>query len=408
MFCNIALNVTKRSCAMLKRISIQNFKSLQDVTLDLQPVNLLIGPNNSGKSNLLKALESLLLDRALSDEQKKRFFFKHNDQNLYSIKVWRKTNESGIKEYNSSVSTNDNLYGVVEKKVEIKLHEGKKQYESFIDSWHISREGALFGNIRLYENVSNLHDMVDSMREFSVIVEKFGISKIYRPDPNKIGMPNPLIPNSQTVAPDCSNLVSFLDALRDSNPDTFDAIQSDLKICIPEYAGIRFENVIPDEDLKSRFGDKTFKKLGLFHIGHKLTYWAEELSEGTLYFLALLCIVHQPNPPKVLLLEEPERGIHPRRIREVMDFIFRLAEEKRVQVIMTTHSPEVLNEFEGLPEAVFIFDKNDEGATQVMNLQKDVIEPSNNSNKALELPEIKFTDGLGESWLTGFLGGVPK
>jgi hypothetical protein len=75
---------------------------------------------------------------------------------------------------------------------------------------------------------------------------------------------------------------------------------------------------------------------------------------------------------------------------------------------MTTHSPEVLNEFEGLPEAVFIFDKNDEGATQVMNLQKDVIEPSNNSNKALGLPGIKFTDGLGESWLTGFLGGVPK
>jgi len=42
---------------MLKRIHIENFKSLKNVTLDLQPVNLLIGPNNSGKSNLLKALE---------------------------------------------------------------------------------------------------------------------------------------------------------------------------------------------------------------------------------------------------------------------------------------------------------------------------------------------------------------
>lgn len=41
---------------MLKRVSIQNFKSLKDVTLDLQKVNLLIGPNNSGKTNFLKAL----------------------------------------------------------------------------------------------------------------------------------------------------------------------------------------------------------------------------------------------------------------------------------------------------------------------------------------------------------------
>ena len=44
---------------MLQKVSIQNFKSLKDVTLELQKVNLLIGPNNSGKSNFLKALELL-------------------------------------------------------------------------------------------------------------------------------------------------------------------------------------------------------------------------------------------------------------------------------------------------------------------------------------------------------------
>jgi len=44
---------------MLQKVSIQNFKSLKDVTLELQKVNLLIGPNNSGKSNFLKALERL-------------------------------------------------------------------------------------------------------------------------------------------------------------------------------------------------------------------------------------------------------------------------------------------------------------------------------------------------------------
>ena len=44
---------------MLQKVSIQNFMSLKDVTLELQKVNLLIGPNNSGKSNFLKALEKI-------------------------------------------------------------------------------------------------------------------------------------------------------------------------------------------------------------------------------------------------------------------------------------------------------------------------------------------------------------
>ncbi len=57
---------------MLKRIHIENFKSLKNVTLDLQPVNLLIGPNNSGKSNLLKALE---------------FFDKYDDETQFSGKI---------------------------------------------------------------------------------------------------------------------------------------------------------------------------------------------------------------------------------------------------------------------------------------------------------------------------------
>ncbi len=136
-------------------------------------------------------------------------------------------------------------------------------------------------------------------------------------------------------------------------------------------------------------------------------YWADEVSEGVLYFLALLCIIHQPNPPKLLLLEEPERGIHPRRIREVMDFIFRLAEEKDIQIILTTHNEHVLDDFSTRPEAVFVFDKDEEGATYVRNLQTDIIEPTNRRNRELGLDDIDLTTNLSENWLYGLLGGVP-
>ena len=99
--------------------------------------------------------------------------------------------------------------------------------------------------------------------------------------------------------------------------------------------------------------------------------------------------------------------IHPRRIREVMNFIRRLVAEKDIQVIMTTHSPLLLDEFAESPESVFVFDKDGEGATIVKNLQHGVIEPANQKNAELGIPPVHFTDALGEYWTIGFLGGVP-
>ena len=70
---------------MLQTIRIQNFRSLEDVTLTLQEVNLLIGPNNSGKSNLFKALEflKLIFSENLQREKdlKKFFFMKRMNEN---------------------------------------------------------------------------------------------------------------------------------------------------------------------------------------------------------------------------------------------------------------------------------------------------------------------------------------
>jgi hypothetical protein len=75
---------------------------------------------------------------------------------------------------------------------------------------------------------------------------------------------------------------------------------------------------------------------------------------------------------------------------------------------MTTHNERVLDEFEDIPEAVFIFDKDEEGATIVKNLLKDVIEPSDKLMKNNNVPKIKFTESLGSHWITGFIGGVPR
>ncbi len=233
--------------------------------------------------------------------------------------------------------------------------------------------------------------------------------KIYKPDPNKLTNPGIVGAGEETVNADASNLVGFLDLMLGKyRRSVFNRTEADLHTCIPEFDEINLEDAPPTEELKKQFGDKSFKRIGLTNSKQGITYWADELSEGTLYFLALLCIINQPNPPKLLLLEEPEKGIHPRRIWEVMKFIFQLADEKDVQVILTTHNEHVINAFSSIPEAIFVFDKDeDTGATTVRNLQKDIIEPSDEKMEELGLDKIDFTSNLGESWMYGMIGGVP-
>jgi AAA15 family ATPase/GTPase len=370
---------------MLKRVSIQNFKSLKDVTLDLQKVNLLIGPNNSGKTNFLKAFNFT-------------YQFLDGKKNVADSAHYRKDPENYIDirfffdEYKPIDHSDKYLAIIIRKAFDLKEedpYEVRFGRNQTIDS----------DNIYLEENDDPGIDL---------ILDYAGKIIVYRPDPNQINKPGPLMRNTIQVDAQCSNLMSFFDYIRDEHFDIFLRIQQDLHFCLPEFDQINFQNTSPTEEQRKIYGDITFKKIGLSLKNEGTIYWAEELSEGTLYLVALLCIINQPNPPKLLLLEEPEKGIHPRRIREVMDFIFRLAEEKDVQIILTTHNENVLNEFTSIPEAVFVFEKDQEGATHVKNLLTDIIEPSRQRSEETGTKEIDFTSNLGENWMYGLLGGVPE
>ncbi|WP_461134624.1 AAA family ATPase [Spirosoma lituiforme] len=438
---------------MLKRVSIQNFKSLKDVTLDLQKVNLLIGPNNSGKTNFLKALEFL-------NFQAYKGPIENLGRSIYSTKDGLPFFRLGLK---FVVSEGKESYGFYTLEISGNYGEGYTEFWGFTNTdiekaevWDIEKLNTDFNSFELNvsdDSFSSFGAYGDYAEENSTLISNsalFHISKhkddlkaitpvergqllhsftrqlsfkkswikdnyypfndikIYKPDPNKLDKPAPVGLGDDSVNADASNLIAFFDRIRDEYPESFAQIKADLSKCVPEFTEINFQNVPSTEELVKQFGDKTFKRIGLTNGKQKTIYWADELSEGTIYFVALLCIINQPNPPKLLLLEEPEKGIHPRRIFEVIQFIFRLAEEKDVQVIMTTYSPIVVDMFKDMPESVFIFDKDEEGATHVKNLQHDVIEPEIIKSKELGIEPPHYTDSLGDAWTVGFLGGVPK
>ena len=375
---------------MLQKVSIQNFKSLKDVTLELQKVNLLIGPNNSGKSNFLKALELWGKYISFPNEQN-RFVKTINDLEEFSFKKKKDNLKFEVLFNNELVGCNiissvDGYSGI-----DYKILFDGETYPTSISSDYSNNHTI---ELSIFNETARIHIRNLERKIFEDI-------KIYKINPQSFINAQPIsgIPN-RFLLEDGSNMVAFLDFLKDEHKNLYRSLEQDLSKCIPEFIDINLKTVIsPDNDKRS------YKKWGLGNEFDK--YWADELSEGTLYFLALLCIVHQPNPPKLLLLEEPEKGIHPRRIHEIMKFIFQLAEDKDIQVIMTSHNEHVLEEFAIIPEAVFIFDKDEEGATQVKNLKRDVIDRSNENARRIGIEPIDFTDNIGENWFMGLMGGVP-
>jgi len=105
-----------------------------------------------------------------------------------------------------------------------------------------------------------------------------------------------------------------------------------------------------------------------------------------LLILAYLAVLHVPQPPRLLLVEEPENGIHPARLKEVLSILRDLvAEQSHTQVVMTTHSPYVVDSFQ--PEEVTLCHKGDDGAIQTRLLSQ---------SKAVREQVDVFT--LGEIW----------
>ena len=117
---------------------------------------------------------------------------------------------------------------------------------------------------------------------------------------------------------------------------------------------------------------------------------ATRLSDGSLQYLCLLAVLLHPGPPNVICIEEPELGLHPDIIPEVAKLLIEAS--KRSQIFVTTHSDVLVDALSEVPEAVVVCEKVD-GATQLRRLDKESLEPW------LE----KYR--LGELWMSGRFGG---
>ena len=214
--------------------------------------------------------------------------------------------------------------------------------------------------------------------------------RVFSFSPGEIAKPVSLR-KSLDLQPNGGDIPIVLTTLQDQFPERFEAINSELVNWLPEFDRILLDTPSP---LQRAFLLRT--KEGRHRVPAPL------LSEGTLISIALLTLCHLPERPPLIGIEDPDRGMHPRLLRDVLDAVHRLShpedfgdDRPPVQVVMTTHSPYFLDLFHDRLEDVVIAEK------QV--LWSTLRQLSTIPN----VEDIVRDAHLGESWFNGVLGGVP-
>jgi predicted ATPase len=328
---------------MIKEIQFKNFKVLRDTTLPLGRFTLLVGPNGSGKSTALQALERA---KSMAGSFDQVASFGATKPVVVSI-LWQDVFVDGRTEL----------------------------------CWRKEQ-----GCTRAFLNAAG--EEMDGNSSIPLI-QFFERCRIFNLDPHQIARTVQLQPKIELEA-NGSGLAGVLDRFRDGHPERFEDLNQELNRWLPEFDRVLFD--VPTQ------GARTF--LLRTTLGHSIR--ASDLSHGTLLALAILTIAYLPDPPSLVAFEDPDRGLHPRLLREVQDALYRLAypenfgeQRQPVQVIATTHSPYFLDLFRAHPEEIVIAQKRQDGATFERLSDREDIE------------EILADASLGEVWYSGILGGVP-
>lgn len=357
---------------MIERFQVKNYKALRDVTLDLTPIHVLIGPNDSGKTSILEAIAALC--RSVDHRLPEAFLGRWEGSSL----VWQNDPGTAVEfvadvalqeqsfRYSLSVEFNRTRRAVVLKQdsaqsggaVEVApLKGGSGEYSSV--SWHI------------------FHTQPNTpppQREWAERVRRaLGGVHYYRWDSRFLALP---------AAPDAKRrfrmessgfgLALCLDDILGYDRQRFTDLENRFKTIFPDIKSIKLiaepaYRAPADDPQQIPMLQQADGKGIHFEFTSGQVVPASQVSDGVLLVLAYLTVLYLPEPPRVILVEEPENGIHPNRLRDVLSILRDLVnEQSQTQVVMTTHSPYVVDLFE--PSEVTLCSKEPDGSVSVRRL----------------------------------------
>ena len=370
---------------MIKQFRVQNYKALRDVTLNLTPLHVLIGPNDSGKTSLIEAIAALC--RSVDHPLSQAFVGRWDGPDLVISRDVERVVSLGVHE-ESEVTRCDVDYeigvrfsqsGRDPKLIDEKIHCGNQ-------SWSL---GDQFKNQLNQTNIQQIYRRVEHARNYltpkvvdpdqqviTSVHDAISGVQIYRWNARLLSLPCALDENSRFAMQGSGfGLARVLDAILGYDIPQFQKLETRFKKLFPSILALRilptggFRTQPTEDEFVPMLTRETGKGIFVRFKGHDADVPATHLSEGVLLMLAYLAILYSPEPPRLLLIEEPENGIHPKRLQEVLSILRQLVtEQQHTQIILTTHSPYVLDSFQ--PEEVTLCHMNDSGEVSVCRLSE--------------------------------------
>lgn len=402
-------------------LKICGFKSIQNVELkDVSPFMVLAGANGSGKSNFVDALaflskvinmgvnkaisdfggiQNLIVPKSKSRKLSYKIEFEIEKQiyqyqiNILLAKLLSRITQESLK----IIKDGRIIFDSDKERKELEKKQKEEQKNDTSGDWIATAflgalGGLLLGALKDSDQIGQdiakgvmtgigLKLLTDEKANYSFLRQNEAFqslknTKIFRIDPVVIKNNRNFANNPETLNKDGSNIAAVLENL-EQDAELREQIIEWMSVIVPEMTDISTKTQSIDNSKELVFQEDSGNKFPVHMV-----------SDGTIYALCLLvAVLTRTKQPGITIIEEPERGLHPKAISEMISFIREYA-TVRHPIILTTHSESVVRSLE-LNELYFV--SKHQGNTQI----KDV------RNSGVDKRKIP----LDTAWLTNMLGG---
>lgn len=308
----------------INRLSIEEVGCVKKMEAELTPLHAFIGPNDSGKSTMLRAVEAVLR-RAQSTSP------------IHALERWLPSADAAFR---------------------VRLRLGSEPFHAELCSssvdggFIVESPDARWTYARHGKHLPG-HG-VPALAPLSTWLQRG--ARFVRWDADALRKGSKLIPENDAVRLHDERgrgLAGVYDVIFNRGDDARDRLQAEIQRLFPTAQGLRLRNVSNNE-----------KSLELqLTSGERIP--AETMSEGMLYYLAFAAVQYL-EPTSIMLVEEPENGLHPARIADVVSTLREIS--KTTQVLIATHSPLLVNELK--PEEATVLIRDPDEGTQAHPLGK--------------------------------------
>ncbi len=365
---------------MLQRLEVKNFLALRDIGIDLEPFTVLVGANASGKTIILEALHRVCALRSGNA----RVLVEGGDI-TYKITNTEFVSPENIKTANAA---NEIVFTVVIDSVKTDI---SILFNALLNGtgWRI--EIPEVGSEHFEKYMPRIQKYAKANFPKSLLIQA-NFSSLSKPSHSPLKIP--------FLERSGSGLATICAYLQQEMPDTFSRVQEYLASIIRGLKRFRIrradgtkQNFVNGEPEKFREWRGIAEEL-IFDFDDAMGVPAKYVSEGTLLVLCILVAAARFEGEALILIDDLERGLHPKAVRDLIGALRKLQEiNPKLQIVATSHSPYILSELK--PQEVRVVARDPLAGTVVGRLTDHP-----DFAKWSEVMDVgEFWSHVGEDWL---------